>query len=1275
MAKTQFLDYTIYLTDAALVQELQSVPHAGAAGSGSGAGSAVGRIIMAPTVAATTYSAPIQEESAEMLAPCIRSEWFTTGNNFPRDQRTFDRCNGGWFGICFLFGTTTHFYWRGKFAWMPKLDTTAPTGAVKSVMPQRRYIDGAELAASGTGGEGGSGNMSDIVCRAASRHLQGFGYWCDRQTFERVHVFNEAVPGHAQDSQGWDRFYFRLRKYPTAKQRIFKTSGTVSATSGIEIGVLANGQLVLTNIDNVGTETTFATATTPIALNRWIKLDVLFRYGNAIGGAGCHVFVNGVEVMSRDPYAGTDGLGQAIGIANCRLGTGATVHNEISVQFDDWIGADQVTNMTNGEDWNHGSKVACLVPKAFGSDNAASWLAAGDWRVLTQRRPITTPVTRLQNTTSGARLCVLTNADLEVDTEEGQLGTMGMVIGMYGFEAGAIGGNLGYRLPGGGAAVTTAVTQDGANYQWRSAYYVPSGLTNPVHPFAGTELVFDHGAAASAQNVAILCAAAETIGVFGPEDITPNAQSNNATPAPPMALAQQTAQYVADVKALLVAAGTPLNSNCGAHEITKRVAWGLRDAGAGLQIKTSGANCSGKAVAIIMFPSGRAVDILGDAGGANTPQWSEIAALDPALYALPENPGDDDALRSVPEHLGLHNAPYPRTPWAKRGTPPFSPVGLVTGTYVGNGTSASSFKELTFRFPVNFLIIRNTSTQTGIIWWSSLIGGHQDGGNEMKNNAPVAALIDPTFPGAPPAVDAQEQQTVVRITGNENSSNANGVTYQYTAFCDPAMRFCNAGALFTRNANIDFVTTLDNEGFTPDNVWLATELRGGGASGGIWYRGPGHTAQNASQLNTSETALAFSFAKGTITSKTALTNSAWHQVGYLAFRKNDGSGDANIGKVIATTSYTGDGNASRTVGILMGGQRPAWAMVVPHNAAAVIRDVSHTGTNSLTFPTTNNAATGITGGGIDSISVGSALNANGILYDVFVFPGGTTAGNAGFSTNGEFIVVAPDSPTGGDLFGGGLWDGTPPDPELNPDEPDGGGGAGTNPDLPDGQTGTDFQTSCIEATTFIINQALSHIGVSKQIGDITTELSEEATTSRLHYVDDISAVLRDHPWQFATRYARLVLVAGTSTVPVNGDWQYAYRAPDDMMFARRIVNPNLVGRDWDANPPKWRLGSDDTGLLIYTNETPTSGQPDNVTPQLEYTIRTTCAALQGDSIFREALAWRHAFSLAPALAKDDKKAAFCLNVYQAIKSTAATVGSKEVQQAHEGDVDWIEGRN
>jgi hypothetical protein len=357
----------------------------------------------------------------------------------------------------------------------------------------------------------------------------------------------------------------------------------------------------------------------------------------------------------------------------------------------------------------------------------------------------------------------------------------------------------------------------------------------------------------------------------------------------------------------------------------------------------------------------------------------------------------------------------------------------------------------------------------------------------------------------------------------------------------------------------------------------------------------------------------------------------------------------------------------------MGGQRPAWAMVVPHNGAAFIRDVSHTGTNSLQFPTTNNAATGITGGGPDSLSVGSALNTNGIIYDVFVFPGSTTAGNGGFSINGEFIVVAPDSPTGGDVLGGGLWDGTPPDPELNPDEPDSGGGTPDIPDLPDGVPGTDFGTSCVDSTTFLINQALSLIGVSKQIGDITTELSKEATTARLHWIDDVGATLRAFPWNFATRYARLVLVGGTSTVPVNNDWQYSYRMPSDAVFSRRITNPSMVQRRYDETPVDFRVGSDSTGGLIYTNQSPTDDN--DLTPELEYTVRTDCAALNGDHIFRRALVWRHAASLAPALAKDEKKQQFCLAMFARTIGEAETAGANEEQKDPEGDAPWTTGRN
>ena len=86
------------------------------------------------------------------------------------------------------------------------------------------------------------------------------------------------------------------------------------------------------------------------------------------------------------------------------------------------------------------------------------------------------------------------------------------------------------------------------------------------------------------------------------------------------------------MKAQLQARGVDLTGPCGAFAITKRVAWGLRATGAGLLSKPSGNNCDGFAVDIVAFPTGLIVDILGDAGNANTPLWNTGEPVDPARY-------------------------------------------------------------------------------------------------------------------------------------------------------------------------------------------------------------------------------------------------------------------------------------------------------------------------------------------------------------------------------------------------------------------------------------------------------------------------------------------------------------------------------------------------------------------------------------------------------------------------------------------------------------------
>lgn len=110
----------------------------------------------------------------------------------------------------------------------------------------------------------------------------------------------------------------------------------------------------------------------------------------------------------------------------------------------------------------------------------------------------------------------------------------------------------------------------------------------------------------------------ETLDVEGLE--LPSNGSNPA-PGPNEPVPAFTIQYVSDVKAKLEREGVNLSGPCGAFEITKNVAWGLRFDGAGLLSKPSGNNCNGYATDIVAFRD-RAYDVLSDAGGGNFPLFN-----------------------------------------------------------------------------------------------------------------------------------------------------------------------------------------------------------------------------------------------------------------------------------------------------------------------------------------------------------------------------------------------------------------------------------------------------------------------------------------------------------------------------------------------------------------------------------------------------------------------------------------------------------------------------
>lgn len=124
-------------------------------------------------------------------------------------------------------------------------------------------------------------------------------------------------------------------------------------------------------------------------------------------------------------------------------------------------------------------------------------------------------------------------------------------------------------------------------------------------------------------------------------------------PTPVTFTIPQALDKLTDVKARLLASGQDLSGPCGAFKIVKQFAYEQRGLSAGLLSKPSGNNCEGFSVDWILFPDGSGSDVLGDAGGANIPQW-DVGPPDPTMVSR---------YRAVTEDPGfLSGAPSPVTP-------------------------------------------------------------------------------------------------------------------------------------------------------------------------------------------------------------------------------------------------------------------------------------------------------------------------------------------------------------------------------------------------------------------------------------------------------------------------------------------------------------------------------------------------------------------------------------------------------------------------------------
>ena len=224
-----------------------------------------------------------------------------------------------------------------------------------------------------------------------------------------------------------------------------------------------------------------------------------------------------------------------------------------------------------------------------------------------------------------------------------------------------------------------------------------------------------------------------------------------------------------------------------------------------------------------------------------------------------------------------------------------------------------------------------------------------------------------------------------------NSHNANGVSYVAIALFDPAGRYALPFALSKPAADDNYTVNLrypesgePATDFTPDFVFGAL---GWGTAGASVYRGPGHVGDLTGKLAMSAASDADriqALGAGTVQFGTLIGQGQGDQA-FWAGRVNDGISSSRL---MAVTSYTGNGTSSRNISLALNGSTPALILVVPTNAAAKVYRVN-------TDTTGRNAASGggaiantITALAANQFTVGTALNANGVTYDVWAITTG-----------------------------------------------------------------------------------------------------------------------------------------------------------------------------------------------------------------------------------------------------------------------------------------------
>lgn len=348
--------------------------------------------------------------------------------------------------------------------------------------------------------------------------------------------------------------------------------------------------------------------------------------------------------------------------------------------------------------------------------------------------------------------------------------------------------------------------------------------------------------------------------------------------------------------------------------------------------------------------------------------------------------GTVDDPDGVSTNFDPHQSVYPKLGYTgTNGNVKPAVVAQEQGTYVGNDTVT----EISFVTPPSFVYIHRNGFEPAI-WHSAMETGRAASNHivdcdlisRVKTNIDINTKVPTGF--------------TLRICGNDAKTNANGQTYRYIAFCDPGGRFVrNTIATQSDNQLTTVKTTaIKDFQFSPEGGFLHYATNGVSNASTTFYKGVGHTAENASILNGAEAATTCAFSQGGLSIDTngfALSEDRYI-LGNL-WRSIDNNGDDGA---VDLVTYTGDGTGARTITVDLNGRIPALAIVVPHNGTSYHKHAGLTGSNSQIITTGANSTTAITALGADSVTIGATLNANLVVYDVFVISGGATGADSLF---------------------------------------------------------------------------------------------------------------------------------------------------------------------------------------------------------------------------------------------------------------------------------------